>query len=104
MTFNLTHICYCVVNQAHLMIIFKIKIYVFLGEIRTVVNLDREVEDEYILEIEAVDSGIPRLTSSATLHIQVQYTRSLTYLNIKYKLQYMFCLRKTYDVGQNIRK
>lgn len=73
-----------VINQAQFIIIFKIKIYVFLGEIRTVVNLDREVEDEYILEVEAVDSGIPRLTSSATLHIQVQLTRSLIYLNMKY--------------------
>ena len=42
------------------------------GEIRTLVSLDRESGEYFSLEVEAVDHGLPRLTSSATVHIQVR--------------------------------
>ena len=45
--------------------------YLLLGEIRSVVSLDREDRDEYVLEVEAMDGGLPRLTSTATVYIQV---------------------------------
>ena len=41
------------------------------GEIRTVLALDREEADLYHLEVEAVDGGVPRLTSTATLEVRV---------------------------------
>ena len=54
----------------------KIGYFIFFcisGEIRTVVSLDRESEEYYNVEVEAVDQGTPRLTSTATLNIQVKY-------------------------------
>ena len=41
------------------------------GEIRTVLSLDREEADLYHLEVEAVDGGVPRLTSTAMLEVRV---------------------------------
>merc|ERR1719264_1326085 len=41
------------------------------GEIRTVLALDREEAYLYHLEVEAVDGGVPRLTSTAMLEVRV---------------------------------
>ena len=47
------------------------RIFFVPGEIRTVLALDREEADLYHLEVEAVDGGVPRLTSTAMLEVRV---------------------------------
>ena len=42
-----------------------------LGEIRSVHVLDREEAEMYTLEVEAVDQGVPRLTSSVTVQVNI---------------------------------
>ena len=42
-----------------------------LGEIRSVYVLDREEAEMYTLEVEAVDQGVPRLTSSVTVQVNI---------------------------------
>ena len=47
------------------------RIFFVPGEIRTVLALDREEAELYHLEVEAVDGGVPRLTSTAMLEVRV---------------------------------
>ena len=61
--------------------------------------LDREEADMYTLEVEAVDSGVPRLTSTATVQVTVMDLNDNAPVVIQ-PLQKVITVREKQPIGQ----
>ena len=70
------------------------------GEIRSVRVLDREEADFYSLEVEAVDRGVPRLTSTAMVEVTVMDQNDNAPVVIQ-PLQSVITVREKQPIGNN---
>ena len=71
------------------------------GELRTVRVLDREEQDHHTLEVEAVDGGLPRLTSTVLLTVEVMDENDNAPLVVQ-PLQKLVSVREKQPIGTTV--
>ena len=70
------------------------------GEIRTVRVLDREEADFYKLEVEAVDRGVPRMTSTAMVQVTIMDQNDNAPVVVQ-PLQSVITVKEKQPIGKN---
>ena len=73
----------------------------FPGELRTTRVLDREEQDLHTLEVEAVDGGVPRLTTTVLLTVEVMDQNDNAPLVVQ-PLQKVISVREKQPIGTTV--
>ena len=90
-----------IISESPEMILWSLINYLLSpGEIRTVRVLDREEADFYKLEVEAVDRGVPRLTSTAMVQVTIMDQNDNAPVVVQ-PLQSVITVKEKQPIGKN---